>query len=193
MDFIESPRFPDDIAAGAHFGPSYSTSVARNLAGNEVRNRNWTYPLCEGDVSFGCRTQAQLDALLAFFHGVAGMHQAFRFKNFGDFTASGAQGALTVITPGVTWQMHKIYTIGALATPRKIVKPIASTIQITGGGEYTVDGTTGIVTKTSGADPTGWAGQFDVPCRFNVDKMLPQWIAIGIFDWQSIPIVEVRL
>ena len=64
---------------------------------------------------------------------------------------------------------------------------------MTGGGTYTVDATTGIVTRAGGANPTGWQGQFDTPCRFNTDKMLPQWIAYKLYDWQSIPIVEIRL
>ncbi len=192
MEFIENPRFPDSISAGARFGPAYSTSVARAQGGAEVRNRGWTYPLCEGDVSFGVRTQQQLDDLLAFFHGVAGMHKAFRFKNFSDYTAVGAQGALTVITADTTWQMHKMYTYGALATPKKISKPCAG-IVVSGGGTYAVDLTTGIVTRSAGPNPTGWTGTFDIPCRFNTDKMLPTWIAYKLYDWQSIPIVEIRL
>jgi uncharacterized protein (TIGR02217 family) len=193
MDFIETPRFPDSISAGAHFGPGYSTAIARNLGGGELRNQNWSMPLCEGDVSYGVRTQQQLDDLLAFFHGVAGMHKAFRFKNFSDYQAIGAQGALVVITADTTWQMHKAYTFGALTTLKKISKPVTAGLVVTGGGTYTVDATTGIVTRAGGANPTGWQGQFDTPCRFNTDKMLPQWIAYKLYDWQSIPIVEIRL
>ncbi|MGP1664682.1 MAG: DUF2460 domain-containing protein [Rhodanobacter sp.] len=193
MDFIETPRFPDSISAGAHFGPAYSTAVARNLGGREVRNQNWAMPLCEGDVSYGCRTQAQLDDLLAFFHYVAGMHKAFRFKNFSDYQAIGAQGALVAIVAGSTWQMHKAYTFAALTTLKKISKPVPGQFVVTGAGTYATDTTTGIVAKTAGADPTGWQGQFDTPCRFNIDKMLPQWIAYKLYDWQSIPIVEIRL
>ncbi|MBE0615138.1 MAG: DUF2460 domain-containing protein [Burkholderiales bacterium] len=193
MDFIETPRFPESISAGAHFGPAYSTSIARNQGGGEVRNQNWTYPLCEGDVSYGVRTQAQLDDLLAFFHGVAGMHKAFRFKNFSDYTAVGAQGALTEIVADTTWQMHKIYTFGALMTPKKISKPVEVGLVVGGTGVYTVDTTTGIVTRTSGANPTGWTGTFDIPCRFNIDRMLPQWVAYKLYEWSAIPIVEIRL
>ncbi len=193
MEFIETPHFPESISAGAHFGPAYSTAVARNLGGKEVRNQNWSYPLCEGDVSYGVRNQAQLDDLLAFFHGVAGMHKGFRFKNFSDYQAIGAQGALTVITTDTTWQMHKMYTFCALAAPKRISKPVAAGLVVTGGGTYTVDLTTGIVTRTAGANPTGWQGQFDIPCRFNIDKMLPQWIAYKLYDWTAIPIVEIRL
>lgn len=192
MEFIETPRFPDSISSGAKFGPAFSTSLARNLGGTEVRNKNWSMPLCEGDVSFGVRTQAQLDDLLAFFHNVAGMYKGFRFKNFSDYTAVGAQGTLIVITTNTTWQMNKVYTYGTLATAKKISKPIAG-VAIAGGGAYSVDYTTGIVTRTAGANPTGWTGMFDIPVRFNVDRMLPQWIAYKLYDWTAIPIVELRL
>ena len=99
MSFIETPRFPTTISAGARFGPGYSTSKARNLGGFEVSNQNWLMPLHEGDVSHAARKQTLFNELLAFFHGVAGMHNGYRFKNFNDYTASGAEG--TVVAPAV--------------------------------------------------------------------------------------------
>lgn len=190
MAFIEEPRFPDDIAINSSFGPSYSTSKGRNLGGYEVSNRNWTMPLHEGDVSF-IKNQEQLDELLTFFHYAAGMHNGFRFKNFNDFVVTEEQGTLVSLT-ATTWQMYKNRTYGALVTPMKISKPIAGAT-IVGSGAYSYDTTTGIVTKLSGADPTGWFGEFDFPVRFNVDRMLPVWLSFEVYDIDSIPIIEIRL
>ena len=191
MPFIESPRFPESIGAGSKFGPGYSTSIARNLGGFEMNNQNWSMPLYEGDVIHGVRTQEQLDDLLAFFHGVAGMHNGFRFKSFNDYKAIGGQGALLALS-STTWQMYKTYTFGAMSKSRKISKPVEGAT-VSGAGTYTVDTTTGIVTKTAGGDPTGWAGEFDFPVRFDIDQMMPQWISFELYDWTSIPIREIRL
>jgi len=192
MAFVETPRFPDAIARGTQFGPGYSTSKARNLGGYEVSNQNWSMPLYEGDVSHACKTQALIDNLLAFFHGVAGMHNGFRFKDFADFDASGAEGTVVSLSAS-TWQMYKTYTYGALTATRKIQKPVSATVSVAGGGSYTVDYTTGIITKNSGADPTSWTGQFDVPVRFNVDRLLPIGITSSLYNLSPIPIVEIRL
>ncbi len=191
MPFIETPRFPESIGAGSKFGPGYSTSIARNAGGFEVNNQNWSMPLYEGDVIHGVRTQAELDDLLAFFHGVAGMHNGFRFKNFNDYKVGAGQGSLLALG-GSTWQLYKKYTFGAMQTNRKISKPVDGVV-VSGGGTYTVSTTNGIVTKTAGADPTGWTGEFDFPVRFDIDQMMPQWISFELYDWTSIPIREIRL
>lgn len=192
MAFVESPRFPVTISAGARFGPGYNTGKARNLGGYEVSNQNWLMPLHEGDVSHAAKKQDLFDELLAFFHSVAGMHNGFRFKNFNDFVATAAQGALVELTPNTTWQMYKTYTYGALSKARKITKPIATGMVIAGGGSYTMDATTGIITRNSGANPTSWAGQFDFPVRFNTDKMLPVSYMSDLHAWDSISIIEIR-
>lgn len=189
--FCETPRFPEDLSYGSTFGPGYSTSIARNLGGYEVANQNWLMPLYEGDVVEAVKTQEQLDVLLAYFHGVAGMFNSFRFKNWNDFAATAAQGTLVAID-ATHWQMYKTYTYGALVKARKISKPLAGGT-IAGGGSYSYSTTTGIITKASGADPTSWAAEFDTPVRFNIDKMLPQFLAYRLFDWSSIPIIEKRL
>lgn len=192
MSFYDSPRFPETIAAGSKYGPGYSTSKARNLGGFEVSQQNWSMPLYEGDVRYGVRTQAQWVDLLAFFHGVAGMHNGFRFKNFNDYTVTGSQGTFVQLT-GSKWQLYKTYTYGALTKARKISKPIAGAV--IAGGTYTLDTATGIITAVGSPQPTptSWTGEFDDPVRFNIDQMLPEWILLEVYDMPSIPIVELRL
>lgn len=193
MAFLESPRFPDDISAGSVFGPGYNTSKASNQGGFEMSNANWSMPLYEGDVGYQHLTQDQLDDLLAFFHRLQGMHDGFRFKNYSDYAASGAEGTVVQLT-AETWQMYKTYTFGAATFSRKISKPIAGVV-ISGSGSYSYDLTTGIITDNSSpaSAPSGWVGEFDCPVRFNTDKMLPQWITQEQYEWMSIPIVELRL
>lgn len=195
MADLETPRFPEGISRGSAFGPAYSTRVGRNLGGKTARNRNWTYPLHEGDVSHGVKSQAQLNELLAFFHRVAGQYDAWRFKNWADYQAlvAGTDGVLVELTANTTWQMYHRHTSGAATGDHIVQKPIAATVAIAGGGSYSLDAATGIITRNSGANPTGWTGEFDFRCIFSTDKMLPSWADFGIYDWGPVPIREDRL
>ena len=193
MAFVETPRFPEIISSQSKFGPGFNTSVARNLGGYEVRNANWTYPLHEGDVSH-IRTQAQLDDLLAFFHHVAGMQNGFRFKCFNDYDVDATQGTTVNLTTE-TYQLYKTRTFGAVSSAWKVSKPVSGTVTVNGGGSWSVDYTTGIITHIGSPviAPTSWTGEFDFPVRFNTDKMLPQWVSFELYDWSAIPIIELRL
>ncbi len=192
MPFVETPRFPDAIARGTQFGPAYSTALARNIGGHEVRNKNWSMPLYRGDVSHGAKTQALIDDLLAFFHHTAGMYNGFRFKDFADFEAAGAEGTLTAIVADTSWQLYKTYTYGAITATRKIQKPVTG-VAFAGGGTYELDTATGIVTRTAGANPTSWTGEFDTPVRFNLDEFLPIGMTAAVYNLPAIPIIEIRI
>lgn len=193
MAFVETPRFPIDISFNSRFGPNFSTALAKNLGGYEARNKNWTYPLFEGEISL-VRSQAQLDIIFAYFHYVAGMFNGFRFKNFNDYTVTGSEGTFIQLT-GTTWQLCKTRTWGVLSTQWKVKKPIDGTVTIT-GGSWTVDYTTGIITAVGSPtiSPTSWVGEFDFPIRFNIDKLTPQWLqSRNYYDLSSLPIIEIRL
>lgn len=290
MSFIESPRFPDDIAYGASGGPIYATDLVTTASGFEKRNQNWSAARLKFDVGYSVRTQAQYDALLAFFHAVKGRAHGFRFKDHTDYmvtTSNGRVGALALGdgTPG-PFHLVKRYTSGASTTDRDITKPVSVTLYKNAVAQtltthYTLDSTTGLVTLValdsegitghtvgashqfttaadipglsvgekvylagisgtaaatlnslahtisgkSGAGPytwtiatatTGltasggnayeypqaadaltWAGEFDVPVRFDSDELRAQMLAgrpgERIFTVPSVPIVEIRV
>lgn len=195
MSFIESPRFPDAISYGAQGGPGWSTTISAVASGYEARNQNWTAARHHYDVSHVVHAHdgGKRAALIAFFHAAKGRANAFRFKDFADFAAASGEGVVVELT-ATTFQLYKRYTSGAATYDRIIQKPIAATVALSGGGSYTLDATTGIVTVTSGADPTGWTGEFDVPCRFDIDQLMISIESRGLIGHTSgIPIVEVRL
>lgn len=219
MAFLETPRFPDDIAYGSSGGPTYKTSVVVMASGREKRNITWAQARHEYDVSYGVRNQTQLGSLLTYFHSVQGRAHSFRYKDFADFhTATpGGYGAdgnpSTAVTKDdvsfgtgdtseTVFQLTKTYSTGALDTVRNISKPISGTVLIALAGalqtettHYTIDYTTGIVTFTSppgAAVDITWGGEFDVPCRFDKDSLsteLDMYTVGGI----STPLVEVRI
>jgi uncharacterized protein (TIGR02217 family) len=197
MAFLETPRFPDEIAAWAIGGRGFQTTVVETYGGDEYRNSAWQIAKGEWDFSDGLRS---VDAghyaglaqklLRNFFLVSYGQLGAFRFKNFSDYTDEG-QGYFVMLT-ATTFQMWKHYVSGALTYDQPIYKPVSATVVVTGGSAPVVDYTTGIVTVSSGT-PTSWTGQFDVPVRFGGDMPKNGLDASGgMYNWQGIKLIEVR-
>lgn len=189
MAFIET-RFPDDISYGASGGPGFNTDVVEVNSGSEQRNSIWQDARGSWNVSHGVRTDAQLATLITFFRVMGGRAKGFRFKDWQDYQATSGQG-LFVALSGTTFQMIKRYTVASNNHDRDITKPVSGTVSVTGGTGVSVDYTTGVVTVSSGT-PTAWTGQFDVPARFDTDKMSTNILAYGLHGWGNIPVIEIR-
>jgi uncharacterized protein (TIGR02217 family) len=195
MAFLESPRFPDDISYGATGGPIWKTEVVQTAGGREYRISYWAQALRHYDVAHAARIATLYSVLRAYFHSVQGKFNAFRFRDWSDYAAASSEGSFALLT-ATTFQMYRTYTTGTLTHQRIIQKPTSGTITITGGTSPTIDYTTGIVT-VSGGTPTAWAGEYDVPCRFDADDA--QWEILEstsmnrVIGWRGIGISEVRL
>lgn len=202
MAFYESPRFPEQIGFGARGGPALATDVVTVESGREKRNARWSYPRHEWDVSHGVKTQADFDTLRAHFLSVDGRAHGFRFKDFSDYAATVAQGFVTGLT-STTFQLVKRYNSGAQTKTRRIRKPIAAgfalydtAVLLTLTTDYTLDTVTGVVTTTSPRTAANltWSGSFDVPMRYDTDKLSAEIVsrsAAGLlYRWDSIPLVE---
>ena len=203
MSFFEQ-RLPEKFSFGAKGGPCFSTEVVKTVGGQRFANRNWTMPLHRFDVSESIKTQADFDQIRAFFYNVSGQFDGFRFKDWGDFTATAQP--LTAIVTGSTYQMTKAYTYGSRTFSRPIYKPTStatftrtrSSVTTTITPSY--DTTTGIVTVTGhvSGDTYAWTGEFDVPVAFTSD-MLEATIenrsrASGfLISWPNIQVEEIRL
>jgi uncharacterized protein (TIGR02217 family) len=80
------------------------------------------------------------------------------------------------------------------------VKPVAGTVRVARGGVeamsgWTVDATTGVITFAAapGTDVLITAGfEFDVPVRFDSDRLDVTWDLDRLGSIASIPLVEVR-
>lgn len=191
MAFLESPRFPDSIAYGAVGGPRWNTKEAFNAAGYRAALAGSAHPMREYDVAHGLKTQEQLDELLDFFQVTQGKLNGFRFKDWTDYTVASGRGSFLSLGGG-THQLRKLYTIGAGSYYRNITKPVSGTLTITGTGSYSINYATGVLTVSSGADPTAWTGQFDVPCEFRDDHMKITLEDYNGVTWGGILIRETR-
>jgi uncharacterized protein (TIGR02217 family) len=190
-------QFPSDISSG---GPEYSTDVVITAGGHEQRNVNWSAARAKYNVAHGVKTQAQLEALIAFFRARKGKAYGFRFKDWTDYEAA----AQTIgVGDGSTtaFQLVRNYISGGVSEARSIAKPVSGSVsiyldvvqQLSG---WSIDDASGLVTFSS-APSSGVVVtadfQFDVPVRFDTDQLSARLEDYGVNSWNDISLVEVRI
>ena len=102
-----------------------------------------------------------------------------------------------------TYQLTKTYVSGEASQVRTICKPVPGTVRIglqgdelAEGVHFTVDAATGIVTFAASPeiDEHITAGfEFDVPVRFDTDRIQVSVASFQAGDVPQVPVVEVRL
>ncbi|WP_319495805.1 DUF2460 domain-containing protein [uncultured Cohaesibacter sp.] len=200
--------FPLDVGFGASGGPERRTDVVTLASGFEERNARWADSRRSYDAGLGVRSFADLQTVIAFFEERRGRLYGFRFRDPFDH-ASCAVGKVPLPTDQVIgsgdgeltgFQLSKTY--GALHAPyqRKIGKPVAGTVRVALDGvettAFSVAFKTGLVTF----DEAPLAGvmitagfKFDVPVRFDIDKLEFSLSAFEAGDIPTIPLVEIKL
>ena len=206
-------RFPDDIAYGSQGGPGFNTNVIVTDSGAEERIARWSEARHRFDAAYGIRTLAQVNLVKEFYMARQGVANAFRFKDFADFTTgtngTGAHANSDVLIgtgdgSNKNFQLIKIYTSGGFPKNRTITFPVSGTVLVTKdavsqteGGDFTVNHVTGVVSFTvAPADTLDIkAGcEFDVPVRFGeeVDSALQMtYDSFESGSISSIPLIEV--
>lgn len=199
--FIETPSMPDSVGWGSTGGPGFKTEVFTSASGFEQRNMLWSTARCEYNVATGIREKADMDELLAFFYLVRGRAVGFRFRDHGDFELVNEQIG-TGNSVQTQFPLIKTYSAaaGANAYVRQITKPVAGSLSLTvnavplvENADFAVDYTTGIVTFVTApaAQPIRVSCIFDVPCRFDTDKLPRTYDEFQIMSAQ-INIVELK-
>lgn len=203
-------RFPLRVALGTSGGPVRRTDIVSLSNGRENRNRRWQDARRRYDAGSGVRSVEDLYAVLAFFEARAGQFYGFRFRDPVDHKSSEPGAAVSAMdqflgtADGMTakFELVKRYADAGGETVRRIDKPATGTVTVAVAGgpvptaDYTVDYTAGTITFKPGKVPltgTVRAGfEFDVPVRFDTDRID---IDLGQFDAgriPSIPLVEVK-
>ncbi len=201
-------RFPLDVALGARSGPERATDIVTLMSGREERNSRWANSRRRYNAGYGVKSRADMQAVLAFFEERRGRFHAFLWRDGLDHSSHGGDG-----TPMATdqalgtgdgsktiFQLVKRY--GASFDPylRPITKPVAGTVKVAVSGSevmsgFAVDTLAGTITFTvppaSGAAVT--AGfLFDVPVRFDIDRLDIELTSFDAAEAPSIPLLEVR-
>ncbi len=210
MSFHEV-RFPAALSFGSSGGPERRTEIVTLASGFEERNTPWAHSRRRYDAGIGLRGLADIQAVLAFFEARMGRLYGFRWKDWADHS-SGAPAAAPdpgdcVIGAGDgatrVFQLSKTYASGPAVHVRPIAKPVAGSVrvavdgaEIAQGAGFTVDVATGLVTLAlaPGAGALVTAGfAFDVPVRFDTDRIEVNMAAFEAGEIPSIPIVEVKV
>ncbi len=209
MSFHEV-RFPESLSFGSVGGPERLTEIVTLSNGNEQRATPWAHSRRRYDAGFGMRSLDDLSVLIAFFEARSGQLYGFRWKDWTDFKSCGAALGPDAedqrIAEGdgarVAFQLIKIYRSGEASYARPIRKPVAGTVRVALGGtpqregvDYDIDHATGIVTlavpPAPGAPVT--AGfEFDVPVRFDTDRIEASVAGFTAGEVPSVPVIEVR-
>lgn len=199
MAFINSPRFPTEIAFNSAGGPRFHTELAMSQGGNEQRNQKWRFTLGQWEIGLVNRNEATTRLLLGYFRTVArGKRHTFRFKDFLPGEAEGVNEALIRLSAG-TYQLLKHYNAGSSTHYRIITKPVATTLQVRVNDvaviPTSINDTTGQIVITpapSGDDSVRADFEFDVPVRFDTDTLPIRRVDMNIYTWDSIMLYEQR-
>ena len=198
-------RFPLDVALGARGGPERKTDVVTLAGGGEQRNGRWQHSRRRYNAGYGVKSRADMAAVLAFFEERRGRLHGFLWRDGLDFSSGGA--APTALDQPIgtgdgartAFQLAKRY--GASFDPylRPITRPVSGSVRIAVAGVellsgWTVDVATGVVgfsvAPADGAAVT--AGfLFDVPVRFDTDRLDVELTSFDGAEAPSIPLVEI--
>lgn len=212
MAFLEV-QFPCAISQGSTAGPERKTEVVTLGSGFEERNARWADSRRMYNAGYGVKGLNDLHDVIAFFEEARGKLYGFRWKDFTDYKSCPPENSVTAfdqslgLGDGATlvFQLRKRYGTGPNPWYRDITKPVANTTRIavngtvkTIGTHFNVDTTTGTVTFTAGnAPPNGQvitAGyEFDVPARFDTDRLEINVASFKHGTIPNIPIIEVRV
>lgn len=200
--------FPLEISRRSVAGPEFSTDITEKASGFERRNQNWEGGRLRFNVASGVRTRADHELLLAFFRNRAGRARGFRFRDWTDDRSSDLAGNVTAFDQALGvgdggnqfFQLRKGYTDGFSTQWRKITRPVAGTVLVGLDGVnqpagWAVDNYTGLITFDAppATDVVVTAGfRFDVPARFDVDRLEPVWMFPDSYQAPELPIVEIR-
>jgi uncharacterized protein (TIGR02217 family) len=199
---VTNERFPDDISYGSKGGPGFSTTVFTSTSGEEQRNSNWSRQRCRFDASYGIRTIAQMDNVIAFFYAMRGKAQVFRFKDWSDFKIK--NGTIGTGNASQTqYQIIKNYSVSSSSFSRIINRIVNGTVSVYFGTtlktpitDYSVNYDTGIITFTVAPPATTVINvtcEFDVPVRFDIDELNITLEDFELETISNIPLIEVKL
>ena len=210
MSFHEV-RFPASLSFGALGGPERRTEIVTLANGFEERNTPWAHSRRRYDAGLGLRSLDDVAALIAFFEARQGQMYGFRWKDWADYKSCLSSADPTAFDQLIgqgdevttVWPLLKDYPSGGSCYQRPIAKPVAGTVRVAMGGtemqegvHYTVDTAAGHVVFDQAPDMGAdiQAGfEFDVPARFDTDRIQTSVASFRAGDVPNVPIVEVRV
>ena len=205
-------RFPIAVSFGATGGPERRNEIVGLTSGREKRNARFSESRHHYDAGTGVRSLGDLHDVLAFFEARRGSLHAFRFRDPFDMKscrpdeAPSAHDQVLGAGDGAKdrFKLIKRYGTGSDAYLRPIFLPVPGTLKVAVDGtvlaspDFSFEGETGEVVFSPAAVPpagvevtTGY--EFDVPVRFDTERMSLSLTAFKAGQIPSIPLIEVQL
>ena len=205
-------RFPTAISRGSQGGPERRTDVVTLGSGFEERNARWADSRRSYNAGYGVKSIDDLHAVIAFFEERRGRLTGFRWRDHADWKSCQPSHAPSATDQQIgtgdgvrtTFQLTKTYGSTFAPWTRTITKPVTGTVLIAVAGvtqpatSFTIDQTSGLITfQPTRIPPTGAAitagFEFDVPVRFDTDKLDISLQGFTHGAIPHIPVIEVRL
>jgi uncharacterized protein (TIGR02217 family) len=204
-------RFPANLSFGSLGGPERRTDVVTLANGFEERNTPWAHSRRRYDAGVGLRSLDDVETLIAFFEARRGQLHGFRWKDWSDYRSCRPSQKVSPFDQpigrgdGVTtvFALSKTYLSGLQDYVRPVIKPVAGTVLVALAGdpkvesvEFDVNSATGLINFVSPPDSgvlitAGF--EFDVPVRFDTDRLQTSVGAFQAGEVPNVPVIEVRL
>ena len=204
---FDNVRFPLSISRGLSGGPERRTDVVMSASGHEERNARWADSRRSFNVGYGVKSVDDLQSVISFFEERRGRLYAFRFRDYTDFKSCLPAQMITTADQvigtgdGVTKTFQLTKTYGTVRPwTRTIVAPVAGTVIAAVNGTPTsafiVDVNTGLLSFNADQIPSVGAiitagFEFDVPVRFDTDKIKINLSQFQAGEIPDVPLIEV--
>lgn len=213
LSAFHDARFPVAISFGATGGPERTNEIVSLTSGREKRNARFSQSRHHYDAGTGVRSLADLHDVLVFFEARRGSLHAFRFRDPFDMKSCRPEDSVAptdqLLGTGdgsrARFELVKIYGEGDDAYRRRIATPLVETLRVAVGGsevlapgDFSFDPATDEIVFAPGAVPGAEAAvtagyEFDVPVRFDAERLSISLTGFKAGQIPSIPLVEVRL
>lgn len=199
--------FPLRWAFGTTGGPERRSDIVALGSGGEERNTPWAHGRRRYDSGAAMKSLDDLAELVAFFEARRGRLHGFRFRDALDFKSCAPSRAIGPEDQNLgegdgaqtIFPLRKLYGDAAAQYFRPIVKPVVDSVQVAVHGVETeafyLNEAGAVVFEAapaSGAVIT--AGfLFDVPVRFDTDRLEVSVEHFNAGRIVSIPLIEIKL
>jgi uncharacterized protein (TIGR02217 family) len=202
-------RFPLAVSFGATGGPERRTEIITLGSGREERNQRWAASRRRYDAGTGVRNRADLQSVVHFFEERRGRLYGFRYRDPLDDRSCapgvepGSSDQLLGVGDGqrVSFPLRKRYGDSFLPYDRPVLLPVEGSVRVEVGGvarvetaDFTVAGGA-VVFEPHTIPPEGYEVRagflFDVPARFDTDRLEINLSRFEAGSIPSIPIVEI--
>jgi uncharacterized protein (TIGR02217 family) len=204
-------RFPANLSFGSVGGPERRTEIVTLANGFEERNTPWAHSRRRYDAGVSLRSLDDVEALISFFEARRGQLFGFRWKDWADYKSClpskmpSAVDQLIGLGDGerLQFSLSKTYRSGEVSYTRPVTKPVLGTILVAIAGvpkvetlEFSIDTTMGTISFPTPPDPgvqISAGFEFDVPVRFDTDRIQASVASFKAGDVPSVPVVELRV